>query len=103
MVRISADSTCDLSPDIVKRFGVFITPLSITVGEEVFKDGVDLTPAQLIAYSEAGKKCQTGAVNVFEYQQYFQELTANGEWSTSTSPGFSCYNNALLALGTFPA
>ena len=105
MVRISADSTCDLSPDIVKRFGIFITPLSITVGEEVFKDGVDLTPAQLIAYSEAGKKCQTGAVNVFEYQHYFQELTANGDEVVhiNIGSGFSsCYNNALLAARDFP-
>lgn len=44
LVRISADSTCDLSPELVEKFGIVIIPLSITVDDQVFKDGVDLTP-----------------------------------------------------------
>lgn len=105
MVRISADSTCDLSPELVEKFGIVIIPLSITVDDQVFKDGVDLTPAELIAHVEAGRHCQTGAVNVYEYQKHFQELTAQGDEVVhiSLGSGFSsCYNNALLASQDFP-
>ncbi|HPT83565.1 MAG TPA: DegV family protein [Limnochordia bacterium] len=105
MTRISADSTCDLSPDLVQSLGISITPLSITVDDEVFKDGVDLTPAELIAHVEAGRHCQTGAVNVYEYQEHFQKLTAQGDEVVhiSLGSGFSsCYNNALLAARDFP-
>jgi len=105
LVRISADSTCDLSPELVEKFGIVIIPLSITVDDQVFKDGVDLTPAELIAHVEAGRHCQTGAVNVYEYQKHFQELTAQGDEVVhiSLGSGFSsCYNNALLASQDFP-
>lgn len=105
VTRISADSTCDLSPDLVESLGITITPLSITVDDDVFKDGIDITPTQLIAYVEAGKHCQTGAVNVFEYQQHFEKMTAQGDEVVhiSLGSGFSsCYNNALLAARDFP-
>lgn len=105
LLRISADSTCDLSPELVKRLDIAITPLSITVDDEVYKDGVNITQSDLIAYVEAGKNCKTGAVNVFEYQQHFQELTAHGDEVVhiSLGSGFSsCYNNALLAARDFP-
>ena len=29
MVRVSADSTCDLSPELLSRYGVVIAPLYI--------------------------------------------------------------------------
>ncbi|NLM41495.1 MAG: DegV family protein [Firmicutes bacterium] len=105
MTRISADSTCDLSPDLVHSLGISITPLSITVDDEVYKDGVNFTPAELIAHVEAGRHCQTGAVNVYEYQEHFQKLTAQGDEVVhiSLGSGFSsCYNNALLAARDFP-
>lgn len=44
MVRVSADSTCDLSPDLLQRFNVAITPLSITVGDQVFEMVLTYTP-----------------------------------------------------------
>ena len=41
MVRISADSTCDLSSDIIKRFNIEILPLYIIIDDKELRDGVD--------------------------------------------------------------
>ena len=104
MTRISADSTCDLSADIIEDLGISITPLSITVGDEVFRDGVDIRPKDIFSYVDEGKTCKTGAVNIFEYQNHFQKLTANGDEVVHICLGSqfsSCYNNALLASRDF--
>ena len=43
-VVITADSTCDLPKSIIEKNNIVITPLSILLGEESFKDGVDVFP-----------------------------------------------------------
>ena len=42
-VRIVTDSTCDLPADIVSRYGIFVVPLYIHVGNQGFLDGIDIT------------------------------------------------------------
>ncbi|NLL41875.1 MAG: DegV family protein [Firmicutes bacterium] len=104
MIRVSADSTCDLSPELIERFNIAITPLSITVDEQVFRDGVDIKSKDVFRFVEEGKTCVTGAVNVYEYQEHFQSLTANGDQviHICLGSGFSsCYNHALLAAQDF--
>lgn len=104
MIKISADSTCDLPPRLRESLGIAITPLSIAVGDEVFKDGVDILPGDIFSFVEEGKTCQTGAVNIYEYQRHFQDLTANGDSviHIALGSGFSsCYNNAFLAARDF--
>lgn len=44
-VRIVTDSTCDLPPELAIKNRVHIVPLTVIFGEDIFKDGVDLTPA----------------------------------------------------------
>ncbi|HBG00446.1 MAG TPA: DegV family protein [Firmicutes bacterium] len=105
MIRVSADSTCDLSPELLKRFNIAITPLSITVGEQVFKDSVDIRPEDISRFVGQGKTCVTGAVNVYEYQEHFQELTKGGQKviHVSLGSGFSsCYEHAVMAARDFP-
>ena len=69
MIKISADSTCDLSKEIIEANDITIVPLGVVVDGECFHDGVDITPAQLFDYVEKEKKqCSTTAVNVFEYK-----------------------------------
>jgi DegV family protein with EDD domain len=43
-VRIVTDSTADLPPEFAKRHEVHVVPLSVAFGNEIYKDGVDLTP-----------------------------------------------------------
>lgn len=100
MLCISSDSTCDLSAELVAQYGIHTIPLSIVVGDRVFKDGQDIVPEQLFRYVESGQACQTAAVNVFEYVKYFQDLRKQYEAVVhiSLGSGFSSsHQNAKLA------
>ena len=43
MIRIITDSTSDLRPAHRETLGVDVVPLSVHFGDEVFRDGVDIT------------------------------------------------------------
>jgi len=43
-VCIVTDSTCDLPHEVALRNQIHVVPLSVIVGETIYKDGVDLTP-----------------------------------------------------------
>jgi DegV family protein with EDD domain len=68
-VAIVTDSTCDLPADLVGRLGVTVVPLNVHFGDEVFRDGVDLTAdAFLDRLGRAGDLPTTSqpAAGVFE-------------------------------------
>lgn len=100
-IRISADSTCDLSKEIVEKFNIRIVPLLVVSGAESFRDGIDITPEEIFRKTaETGKLCSTSAVNVYDYQQIFkEELESSDEvLHVCISSDFStCYNNACAA------
>ena len=39
MIRIVSDSTCDLSPELIKRYSIEIVPLCIELGDREYLDG----------------------------------------------------------------
>ena len=43
MIRIIADSTCDISKEDAKKLGIEIIPITVRFGEEEFLDGVEIT------------------------------------------------------------
>ena len=55
MVKIISDSTCDLSPELVKRYEIDILPLHILLGEKEYRDGKDITPDEIFAWSDEHK------------------------------------------------
>ncbi len=44
MIKILADSTCDLSDEIIEKYDIGIAPLTITIGDKVYKDRIDIQP-----------------------------------------------------------
>jgi DegV family protein with EDD domain len=42
-IAIVTDSTSDLPPDLVARHGITVVPLNVHFGDEIFRDGVDLS------------------------------------------------------------
>lgn len=44
MIKIMADSTCDLSQEIIEKYNVGVAPLNIEIGDKTYKDKVDITP-----------------------------------------------------------
>ena len=43
-VRVSADSTCDLSPELLQAYGIETLPLYVVMDGNAYKDGLELTP-----------------------------------------------------------
>lgn len=55
MVKIIADSTCDLSQEICGRYDISILPLHILLGDEEYLDGKNITPSQIYAWSDENR------------------------------------------------
>lgn len=55
MVKIISDSTCDLSKEIVDRYNIDIVPLHVLMGDNEYEDGVNITPDEIFAWSDANK------------------------------------------------
>ena len=45
-VRIVTDSVADLPPQIVKDLGITVIPVNVCFGDEVYRDGIDLSAEQ---------------------------------------------------------
>jgi len=98
---ITAETTCDLSPEIIEKCGFAILPITVIVDGKEYKDGVDITSAQLFEYVKAsGRLPKTAAVSVAEYSEFFAESKKKAEnvlHFALSSKASSSYNNALKA------
>ncbi|HWL25070.1 MAG TPA: DegV family protein [Ureibacillus sp.] len=105
MIKITSDSTCDLSTEILEKLNISLMPLHVLVNDQDFRDGVDITPKDIFKYvGEQGKSCKTAAVNTFEYESFFKELSGNYKAVIHISLGSdfsSSYQNAKIASENF--
>lgn len=80
MIHIIADSTCDLSKELVEKYGIIIQPLYIHLGEEEYQDGVSITPDDIYKWSEETKETpKTAAVSMAEMMDLYEKYTTNGD------------------------
>ena len=105
-VKILADSTCDLTPALLRQYDITLTPLVVIKDGQQFHDGVDITPSDIFAHVDAGGKlCSTAAVSEYEYTQMFARFAPDYDTvlQITIGSGFSaCYQNACLAAQAFP-
>jgi len=97
---VTADSTCDLSPELLRKFDVDIAPLSVIIDGNVYHDGVDVTPRDIFRAAEAGKSVRTAAVNTYEYKEFFRKQLESYDQVVHVciSSEFStCYSDAVEA------
>ena len=98
-VRIVADSTCDLSKELIERYNIVIIPLMVTLGEKSGYDGIDITPEDIYHYvEETGELSKTSAVSTWDFRQKFKELRAGGDELvvfTISSKFSACFQNAM--------
>ena len=105
MIKITADSTCDLSPELIEKYNITLSPLHVLIDEVDFLDGVNITPKDIFQYVSVDKKnCSTAAINTYEYEQLFQQFTNDYDAVIHISLGMkfsSCFQNATLAAQNF--
>lgn len=104
-VIISGDSTCDLSPELIERYGVKLLPLTVNLGGVQYSDGVDIDPEMIYRhYEQTGELPKTSSPNIAMLEDFFAKHTANGSemvFFTISSEMSSTYNNARLAAARF--
>lgn len=100
-VILSADSTCDLDDVLKERYAVHFQPLHIILGEQDYKDGVDITPDSIYnTYQNQHILPKTSAPNPIEYMEYFKKWTEQGYEVIHLSLGSgisSSYQNCCIA------
>lgn len=80
MIRILTDSTCDLTPDQRKDLAVEVIPLRVHFGQEVYRDGVDITNADFFArLRTADTLPHTSQVNPDEFVTFFRPYLEAGD------------------------
>ena len=98
---IASDSTCDLSPELIREYGIRILPLGVALGEKQYTDGVDIDPDFIYAhYEKTGELPKTSAVNLADFEEFFARETAEGNavvLFTISSEMSSTWHNAQLA------
>lgn len=104
-IKITSDSTCDLSADILQKYAVSLIPLTVIKDDQAFKDNVTITPAEIFAHvASGGALCSTTAVSIGEYQDFFSGYADkyDGVVHINLGSGFSSsHQNAVLAAAEF--
>jgi DegV family protein with EDD domain len=100
-VRIVVDSTADLPPALAAEHGVGVVPLTVRFGDEVFRDGVDLTPGQFLErLTSGGPQPTTAQPSPGEFLNAFRPSLAEGASVIAlilSSKLSGAYSSALVA------
>lgn len=79
MVKIIADSTCDLSDELVEKYNISILPLHIILGEKEYRDGIDIKPEDIFRWSDDNNATpKTSAPSVSEVIDVLKPFTDDG-------------------------
>lgn len=79
-VSIIADSTCDLSKELLEKYQIDTFPLHIHLGEKEYLDGVNITPEDLYQWSDQNKATpKTSTISPAEAQDYLEKQLANAQ------------------------
>lgn len=104
-IKITADSTCDLSAELIEKYGISIMPLKVILGDNVYSDGVDVTPQSIFDYvGETGVLPKTSAPATEEYTEFFAEQLKGCEaliHFNISSKASSSHSNASKAAEGF--
>ena len=79
-IRIVADSTCDLSKELIEKYDINIIPLCIMLGDNTFLDGVDITPEEIYKWSDENKTTpKTSAVPFDKIEEALKPMVEAGD------------------------
>ncbi|MGE5588528.1 MAG: DegV family protein [Clostridia bacterium] len=78
-VKVITDSTSDLSPELIKKYGITVVPYAVNFGSDSFQDGVDISTAQLFEMVARRQMLpKTSAPNLGQFRRVFEEALRDG-------------------------
>lgn len=106
MIKITADSTCDLPEWLLERYDISVIPLGGVKGDRLYRDGEEIRPADIAAHVDAGGDLPaTNAVNIADYEALFRARREHCDAVIHLNIGMgfsSCHQNARLAAEEVP-
>lgn len=80
-IKFIADSMCDLSEEVLRRYPFEVLPVPIAMGDKTYSDGVDITPKMVFDFVEnnSGSFPKTSQVQAITYKQAFETHLKNGD------------------------
>ncbi len=79
MVKIVADSTCDLSKELLEEYDITVLPLHIICKDADYLDGFSISPEEIFEWSQANKTTpKTSAVSPAEAMDGIRPLVEAG-------------------------
>ncbi len=97
-IKIISDSTCDLSEDLKERYDIGIIPLNVILGEDTYRDGVDVMPDDIYAWAERNQDTpKTAAPSIEDTEQIFEQYLEDYDdiICFSISSGMSSSNSIM--------
>ena len=103
-IAISAETTLDLTKELIDEFNIKILPFTIQLGDRTALDG-EISTDEIIDFVNKNKILpKTSAVNVFQYEEHFgnilKEYDAIIHISLSSKLSMAC-SNAIKASEKF--
>ena len=100
-IKFISDSTADLPKELVEKYDIQVLPLTVTLGENNFKDGTEISNADIFRfYDETKGLPKTSAVSVLEYTEAFTHWVEKGydvvHFAISSTMS-ACFQNATIA------
>ena len=100
-VRITCDSTCDLTAELYQKCVDEVASLCVTLGEDLKRDGLDISASDIFEYvAKTGILPKTSAVSIGEYEEIFKKYVDEGDEVVHiniSSELSACHQNAKLA------
>lgn len=99
-IAIVTDSTVCLPEELNREYDITVVPTRIRKGNVTFKDGVEVTAAQVYQWLREGERLYTSQPSVGEFQEVFRRLAKTAEAIVSihpTSDLSGVYNSAVGA------
>lgn len=73
-IVISAESTIDLTPDLLNEYGIKTVAFNLQLGDNSYLDG-EVTTDEIIKFAnDTGVLPKTGAINEYRYNEHFENL-----------------------------
>ena len=72
-VKIIADSTCDLTKELLEKYDISIIPLHIVLGEKEYRDGSEISPDEIYQWSDTNKEApKTSAISISDAMEIYE-------------------------------
>lgn len=103
-IKITCDSTCDLTRELYDFHKIDVIPLGVSLGDDFRLDSVNVTAQELYDYADrTGELPKTSAIPIGDYLERFKKYTEQGYQVihiSLSSDLSSSYQNACIAAKT---